>query len=220
MIKSFINDVKRTLGEVLIKNDFKIVTTVSKNDYIMFAKRYSEELAVYVRCTDNRSHGHNVDVDYFFTPVNSPDDSIELFGIGIKINIISIYDVNDNIMYSAGYKIVALFNTMNALERFVLNELENPFIRSRRYEYYIKAKKIFNLLKFNEKYKEKFEALIIDINNDLKTNKKNNSSRILCTDFVQSLPTNFLGNELSELNDLKISSLLYEEIYNHFVLDK
>ena len=90
MIKSFINDVKRTLGEVLIKNDFKIVTTVSKNDYIMFAKRYSEELAVYVRCTDNRSHGHNVDVDYFFTPVNSPDDSIELFGIGIKINIISI----------------------------------------------------------------------------------------------------------------------------------
>lgn len=122
MSKTFINDVKRTLGEVLIKNDFKIVTIVSENDYIMFAKRYSEELAVYVRCIDNRSHGHNVDVDYFFTPVNSPDDSIELFGIGIKINIISIYDVNDNIMCSAGYKIITLFNTMNALERFVLNE--------------------------------------------------------------------------------------------------
>lgn len=189
----------------------------------MFAKRYSDDLAVYIRCTDGRKLGHNVNVDYLFAPIQPPDDSIDLFGVGIIVRILSVYNVNDELMVAAGNKIVNLFAHMDSIESFTISELNSPFIKTKRFKYYIRAKEIYKTLFLHEKYGCKFAILVDRINNEIKC-KKNSLLAFepcfeMCVDFLNSIPKNCFSDEIATLDVTEKARLLYDEIYNRSLLE-
>lgn len=203
---------------VLVKFGFHALSVETRNSYIMYGKKYSDDLAVYVRCRDGRPVGGNVKVDYYFSPIFAPDDSIIDFGIGVRINILDQYDMNDEIMIGTGEKIVSLIKYMGEIEQFTLSEINNPFIQSRLFSKYIKAKRMYDSLIHNDKYASEFKELIKALYGKSKQN--NAAVRFqMCIDFLNSLPGCFFDQDIELMETKEKANLLIEEIHNRSLLE-
>lgn len=78
-------EMQETIGKVLKENKHKIIPLSPYS--IWFVKRYSDKLAFYVNCFDNRDRKGGIKVTLYFTGITIPDDSISTFHLGLKIPI-------------------------------------------------------------------------------------------------------------------------------------
>lgn len=212
----FKDDIKRTIGKVLNKNGYKMITLDSGCVY--FIKRYSEQLAFYIRCSDNRKYSGGVHIQLFFSPITIPDDSITTFGIGIEINVLTVFNVTDEIMIKAGDKIVAMEKEIGCCSPVVLKELEEPFFLSRKYEVYNKILLIYNSVAENIEIRESFEQLKENVRKMIKKRKDREAYR-LGYNFIEDLSKDYFEQRgiVLELSDIK--NYFAEQLYSQCILD-
>lgn len=212
----FKDDIKRTIGKVLNKNGYKMITLDSGCVY--FIKRYSEQLAFYIRCSDNRKYSGGVHIQLFFSPIQRPDDSITTFGIGIEINVLTVFNVTDEIMIKAGDKIVAIEKEIGCCSPVVLNELEEPFFVPRCYEFYKNLLLVYNSVAENIEIRESFEQLKENVRKMIKKRKDREAYR-LGYNFIENLSKDYFEQRgiVLELSDIK--NYFAEQLYSQCILD-
>jgi hypothetical protein len=88
---------------------------------------------------DSRAAGGDIIVDLWLAPIQIPDDRINVLGIGIKVNLFSGYDVDDEIMSCIVKKALAASEELNKLLDFAISDLRSPFIQNHRTGIYRKA---------------------------------------------------------------------------------
>ncbi len=199
----FKDDVKRTIGTILKESKHKMLP-VSKHS-IYFVKRYSDKLAFYINCFDNRAYDGPITVTLYFTGVTMPDDSILNFDLGISIPILKMYQVQqsdeafkqfseedceiaDRLMLAAGRKIVDIESGMDEkMANMILNEIQNPYISSKRTELYREKVKIYDVLNGDKELRDEFELFKRAYQ---KVYKKPAAFK-LCNEFIDKLPKTY-----------------------------
>ena len=195
----FKDDVKRTIGTILKESKHKMIP-VSKHS-IYFVKRYSDKLAFYINCFDNRAYDGPITVTLYFTGVTMPDDSILNFDLGISISILKMYQVQqsdeafkqfseedseiaDRLMLTAGRKIVDIEAGIDEkMASMILNEIQSPYFSSKRMELYREKVKLYDVLNEDEELREEF-ALFKE---SYKKVYKKAEAFELCSEFVDKL---------------------------------
>lgn len=103
----FKEDLERTIGKILKEEKYNAVHIAKNCTYYM--KRYSDKLAFYIRCSDNRHHNGGISVQMFFTAIQVPDDRLITFGVGLNMHIVTVYsDITDEVVIAAGKKLLQL----------------------------------------------------------------------------------------------------------------
>ena len=160
----FRDDIKRTIGTVLKANGHKMTELGSGCIYYM--KRFSPELAYYIRCSDYRSGQGDISFDLFFTVVDVPCDVFLTFGVGLHVKILSIYEgVTDDfmctneLMTNAGEQIIVIENKIGSLAPVILDELEKPYYMNRKIPHYRLEREIYRQVEGDEYVRPEFDTL-------------------------------------------------------------
>ena len=193
----FKDDIKRSIGSVLKANGHKMVNL--DGDTIFYVKRYSDELAFYVRCVHEKWKDQTT-IEWFFTAIDTICDSIDRLSIGLRIPMITMVLENkdplsgfpvvfatpetaDNILIDIGKKIISLENSMGPLtEQMIMADLNNPYLCNKRDIVYREELQVYNVLNKDEELKECFTQFKINYN---KVRKKSNESYKI---FVSHIP--------------------------------
>lgn len=214
----FKEDIARSIGQILKANKYKMI--VLSKYCVYFIKRYSDELAFYIRCTDNRNHNGGISVEMFFSPIEIPADNILSLKAGIHMHILTVYrdDITDDVMVSAGEKIIAIEKNIGNLSNVILDELEEPYFHNRRISIYKNARVIYNTIKEDVTISQEFEQLKKDVSKMIKGGKTRQAYQ-LCHDFVDKLSIDYFRNKGIDLEFSDIRSNFSEQLYAQCVLD-
>lgn len=226
----FKKEMQETIGKVLKENKHKIISLSPHS--IWFIKRYSEKLAFYINCFDNRERKGGIEVTLYFTGIVIPDDSISTFRLGLKIPITNIcpileasedhrrmiiktdFEIPKEQMIGAGRKIVDIENSMSAdTANMILEEMKNPYISNVRMEWYSDLIQIYDALNEDLEWKEEFELL----KQECYRNYKKKNKYEICSNFVDKLPENYFKEKgiMFKFNFMKI----YES-ESHYIKNK
>lgn len=206
--------IEKNLGSVLFENQYKMV--VNRDDNIYFAKRYSEKLAFYVRCNVNSRNSLNM--DFYFTAIQVPDDSIYNTNIGVNIYIGFMAGDNEEKINIAGKRILEIEKNIGHLEEMVLSELEKPFfILEANKEYYARLL-VYNTVNSDENLSKEFMLLKEKSTNMIQRSEKNELSE-LSSQFVDKLETGYFKNRNLQYGIDEIKKYLAEQMYAECVLD-
>lgn len=110
---------------------------------IVFSKRFDAELGLYVFFRDNRAKGGNVTVDVWFAPIQMPDSTIEVLGVGIHAVALSRFEISDEIMRRSTLKAIWLASSFDIFENTVRAELEHPVVENRRTKVFAQMRSIY-----------------------------------------------------------------------------
>lgn len=213
----FKNNIERSIGKVLKDNKHNVIHIAKHCSYFM--KRFSDKLAFYVRCSDNRHHNGAIEIRIFFTAIQLPDDGLTSFNAGMDIHILTLYsDITDEIMIAAGEKIVAIENSIGSAADIILAEIEKPYFQSKQLQVFKKTLLIYDTFSKDESLQEKFDSLKSEVCKLVKR-KKNVEIYQLCSDFVDSLPTEYLKKKEINLEVNRIKNILAEQLYAQCILD-
>ena len=200
----FKDDIKRTIGTILKENKHKMLPISLHSIY--FIKRYSDKLAFYINCVDNRRRNGPITVMLYFTGVTNPDDSIWNFDLGIKIPIVEMYqtiqsnesfkqfssediELADRLLYAAGKKIVDIEESINnEIANTILQEIKKPYYTSLRMKRYQEMINIYDILNEDPQLHNTFNAFKSAYK---KIYKKTSLSFDLCGEFIDNLPPNY-----------------------------
>ena len=154
----FKQDIERTVGKVLNDNGYREVYLGKRCIY--YIKRYSDKLAFYVRCSDNRHHDGGVSVEMIFTAIQLPDDRIVTFEVGVHIEILTVYfDITDELMIAAGKKVVAVESNIGKVSSVILEELKQPYFPKKRNEVFKDILLIYDTINEDICLQEEFNSL-------------------------------------------------------------
>ena len=158
----FEQDIKRSIGNILKKDGYRL--SILSKDCVYFTKRYSDELAFYIRCFDSRSNNNGILVNLYFVPIQRADDSIESLPVGIKINVANIKytEFIDEVMVAIGKKIIDISKKLVVYEFMIIDELKNPRFVNLKWERYTMIKNIYENLNNNSEYK----SVIVNFKNE------------------------------------------------------
>ncbi|MDE7423929.1 MAG: hypothetical protein K2N51_09580 [Lachnospiraceae bacterium] len=213
----FKQDIERTVGKVLNDNGYR--ERYLAKGCIYYIKRYSDKLAFYVRCTDNRHHDGAVSVEMFFTAIQLPDDRIVTFDVGVHIEILEVYfGITDKLMIAAGKKVVAVESNIGKVSSVILEELKQPYFPKKRNEVFKDILLIYDTINEDICLQEEFNSLKKEV---CKCIKKNRTSEILplCSEFIDRLPTDYFNVRNIEIDIDEIKDCLEEQIYAQCILD-
>lgn len=213
----FKEDMARSIGRVLVSKGHK--RSILARDYIMYIKRYSEELAFYIKCFDKRERNQGISIEMIFTTIGTPDDSLFVSGVGIHMQILTVLgDADAGIMIRAGEKIVELEDSLSGFADFVLNELDNAYFQTKRLPIYKRGVLIYKIIKEDGQMKQKLYSLKEEVCKLIK-NQKERQAYQRGHDFMKELPDDyFKDKELDHITDMDISTFA-EYIYAQCVLD-
>lgn len=213
----FKEDIERTVGKVLKDNGYRGVFLDKRCIY--YIKRYSDKLAFYVRCSDNRPRNGAIAVEFYFTAVQLPDDRIVTFEVGVHIEILKVYfDITDELMIAAGKKVVAVESNIGKVSSVILEELKHPYFPKKRNEVFADILLIYDTINEDICLQEEFKSLKKEV---CKCIKKNRNSQIfpLCSEFIDRLPNDYFNIRNIELDINKIKDMLEEQVYAQCMLD-
>lgn len=213
----FREDIAESIGKILMNNGHK--RSILGNEYVMYMKRYSKELAFYVKCLDKRKWNQGISVEMIFTTIETPDDSLFVSGVGIHIQILTVYeDITDDIMIRAGEKIVAMENSLSGFSDFVLNELDNPYFQTKRLSIYKRGLLMYKIIKEDEQIGQKLDSLKSEVCRLIRSQKTRQAYQ-RCHDFIKQLPDHYFEDKKMGLGtDMDISTFI-EYIYAQCELD-
>lgn len=213
----FKEDMARSIGKVLVSNKHKKLVLTS--DYVMFIKRYSEELAFYIKCCDKRKWDQGISVEIIFTTIGTPDDSLFVSGVGIHAQILMVIDdITDDIMIRAGEKIIVMEDSLSGFADFVLAELDNAYFQTRRLGIYKRGLLIYKIIKEDESMRKEFDSLKEDVCKLIKSRKTKQAYQ-RGRDFMEQLPDNYFEDKETDLGTDLDTSTFAEYIYAQCILD-
>ncbi len=206
--------IEKNLGSLLFENQYKMV--VNQDDNIYFVKRYSEKLAIYIRC--NVSKENIMDIDCFFSAIQVPDDSIYSTNIGININVGWMGGENEKKISIAGKRILEIEKDIGGLEGLVLSELEKPFfVLEANKEYYARTL-VYNTVNNDENLSKEFALLKEKSINAIQRSEKDELLE-LSSQFVDKLEAGYFENRNVQYGIDEIKKYLAEQMYAECVLD-
>ena len=213
----FKEDIARTIGQVLKDDNHKMIYL---NWYcIYFIKRYSDDLAFYIKCLDSRDRNRGVSIEMFFSPIETPDDSILRLETKIHIHILTVYgDITDDILVSAGKKVIAIERNIGNLSNMILEEFNEPYFQWGRLSIYKKGLTMYKIVKEDTAFKQEFECLMQNVRKMIK-GKKTRKAYQLSEDFIEQLPVDYFGSKGIDLELSKIKYMFSERVYAQCVLD-
>lgn len=207
----FKQDIVRSIGKILKNNQYKMIPLDSRCIY--FAKRYSDKLAYYIRCTDNRCVNGTVSVKYFLAPIRNPDDSIIRMNMGVHIQILEVKEdeYTDEIMEAAGKKIISLEKKMSRLFTIVNEEIEFPYFPSGLTRAYENELLIYDTIMNEVKVKEEIITLKNNLCESIKKKKKI-STYDMCREIMMKFSPDYFQNaginkEIDEIIDIFLEQL-------------
>lgn len=197
---TFKQEINKGIGKVLLNSGHKL--RIITKEVLYFSKRFSDDLAFYICCADSRKLNQGIEVMFYFTPVHQADDTIDRLGVGIKINLGNIMD--EDIIPKAteyGNKILSIERNIGCYEDMILNEMKNPFVKSKRLEIYMTHDyKYYNCFKNCDEMKEKWKILHNNVVEDIRNNKFKKTEQ-LCKEFINSFDRDFLISKGFDVTD-------------------
>ena len=215
----FREDIARSMEPVMRSTGHKMI--VLDKECIYFIKRYSDKLGFYIRCIDERVRSRGISVELFFRPIDVPDDRMLTFEVGLHIHISTIFrDISDELMASIGKKVILIENNIGNVSTAVLQELEEPYILTKRIPIYKRGIFVYDTVKNDESIQQEFNYLKENVCKMLKA-KKNRKAFQLGHDFIQSLPSDYFKNKGIELKfgRIDLESGFAEQVYAQCILD-
>lgn len=213
----FKDDIVRSIG-VVLKEDGHKMTDLGRG-CIYFMKRYSSDLAFYIRCSDNRNYQGDISLELFFTPVEIPSDSLLTFGIGVHIQVLSVFDdITDGLMAAAGKKIVAIENGIGSLSQTILNELETPYVMTDRIPVYKLQRAVYKLVEGDESIRQEFETLKKDVCKRIRSRRDRQAFQ-LGRDFANHLSEEYFRSKGMDLGFEVIQHYFCSHVYAQCILD-
>lgn len=215
----FSEDIARSMEPVMKSAGHNM--KVYDKECIYFFKRYSDKLGFYIRCIDERGRSRGISVELFFRPIDVPDDRMLTFEVGLHIHIATIYrDISDELMASIGKKVILIENNIGNVSTAVLQELEEPYILTKRIPIYKRGILVYDTVKNDESIQQEFNYLKENVCKMLKA-KKNRKAFQLGHDFIQSLPSDYFKNKGIELKfgSADLESEFAMQVYAQCILD-
>ncbi|MDE5825461.1 MAG: hypothetical protein K2N44_05115 [Lachnospiraceae bacterium] len=213
----FKDDIVRSIGVVLKENGHKMIDL--GRGCIYFMKRYSPDLAFYIRCSDNRNYQGDISLELFFTAVDIPCDSLCTFGIGVHIQVLRVFDdITDELMRASGEKIVVIENGIGGLSQAILNELETPYVMTGRIPVYKRQRAIYKLVEEDESIRQEFEMLKKDVCQKIR-NRRDKQAFQLGGDFAKHLSKEYFRNKGIDLDFEDIQGYFCSHVYAQCILD-
>lgn len=220
MEKTFCNAVEETLGVIVTRAGFKLTPAlISEGDYCVFIKRYNEQIALYIKCTDHRSKGGDIVIALWIAPIEFPDDRIEVLNIGFKVVVYSDYEVSDEIMHAVGQKIVELSNNISSLAVAVEKDLTNPFIENQRTKFYFLSREMYNKLTSANEYTESFEELRSATRKCIEDKLSFDTMKDQCTSFIGTVRADVFSGPLTSLKPQEKGRMLACTLYAESLLE-
>ena len=213
----FKQDIARTIGKVLKAEKYKMISYGKYEVY--FFKRYSEELAFYVFCHDNRGLNKGIRIYIYFAPIQIPDGAITRLPSGINLRIAEVYEneISDEIMIAVGNKIVAMTKRLEGFSGMVLKELEAPYFPNERWSFFQKILLVYNTINEDTNLKEEVEAIK---NHGRKVVKKKSTEiYTMCSELVDKLPQDYFAKVGIDWDTGKIKDQLWRHFEAHCLLD-
>ena len=209
--------ITKTIAKVLKANGYK--KDVLDKECIYFFKRYSSELAFYVKCRDARRNNHGILVEMFLAPIDIPDDRIEVLPAGIHIVILKVCadEFTDEIMIGAGEKIIKLEKKLAVFENMILNELKAPYFPNGRWEVVTQTHLIYNTLNNEPQLRERINEFMSCWCNCTKKNKP--SVYDFVSELIDNMPKDFFDKIGIDYEKNIIKNRLSEYIRAHCLLD-
>lgn len=207
----------KSIGKVLMNKGHK--RSILASDYVMYIKRYSEELAFYIKCLDKRDRDQGISIEMIFTTIETPGDGLFVSGVGIHMQILTVLgEITDDILIRAGEKIIAVEDSLGGFEDFVLNEFNDAYFQTKRLPIYRRGILIYKIVKEDEQLKQELESLRQAVCMLIKGRKARQAYQ-RSHDFMERLPDNYFEDkELGDITDRDVSTFA-EYIYAQCVLD-
>ena len=219
----FRDDIERTIGTVLKANGHKM--TELGRGCIYYMKRFSPELAYYIRCSDNRSSQGDISFELFFTVVDVPCDVFLTFGVGLHVKILSIYEgvaydfmSTNEIITNAGEKIIGIENSIGGLAPVILDELEKPYYMNKKIPHYRLEREIYRQVEGDERVRSEFDTLKKEMCRIIK-HGGNRKPRQLVMDFSAGLSDACFKGRGIDLEFSEIQEMFYQHLYAECILD-
>ena len=207
----------RAMEEILKVNKYKM--TELRMGCVYFIKRYSDDLAFYIRCTDSRYPGGGIFIEMLFSPIDLPDDSLLSLEAGIYMPILMQYeDITDDIIISAGKKVVEIEKNIGNLPNVIMEELSEPYFPNGRISVYKEKLAVYKTVKEDTEIREEFESLIKNEKRMIRS-KKTEQAYQLSHEFIEQLPADYFRSKGIDLELSDIKSRFAEHVYAQCVLD-
>ncbi|MFM9331340.1 hypothetical protein [Paenibacillus mesotrionivorans] len=220
MRSTFCTDVQETLGVEVEKGGFKITPRrISKDGYCIYVKRRSEHVAYYIRCTDNRSKGGNVTVDLYISPIEFPSDRLDLIHVGVKFEIYSQYEVNDEVMIAAGRRVLAIIEQSGQLADWIEQQLDVPFIETGRTPYYLYSRRMYEKICRTPEVSASFHALQALARKCVKGRLSLERLNAACTQFSIELGEDFFAEFHPTIDEERKGYELANRLYGEAVFE-
>ncbi len=207
--------IKNSLGKLFLENDYKIID--KGENIIYYAKRYSEDLALYIRCPYSGFPGAGYKLSLFFSTVNGCDDMNKI-GIGIEFSVGNIEKkVESNIKY--GRKLLLLESQIGCFEKMILDEMHSSSYKTEWFDYYMKYDYLYyNCLKNCEEIKEEWEKLHKDVIKDIQNNAAKSVDKI-CSDFLDDFDKCLYEKNSINFDEKCFKQDFSRQVYAQCVLD-
>ena len=205
---------RESMGKILFLYNYKMIVNNEHNIY--FAKRYSNKLAIYIRCDINERN--SLTIDLYFTGIQVPDDRIcdINMGVNVYVGLIAADDCEKIIM--AGKRILEIEKNIVDMEEVILSEYENPFFELKLINHYYESLSVYNAILDNIELKNELELLKNSINKAI-INEDKATINNLCKNFIEGLPKEYFVGKKIKLDKKDISKCFAEQIYAECVLD-
>ncbi len=142
---SFAKDVLETVGPLFMDAGYCVDGSGNATPKMMvFSKRFDVDLGLYVFFRDNRAKGGNVTVNLWFAPIQMPDSSIDVLGVGINTVVLSVFEITDEVIERAARKAIQVGDRMGAFEDDVREELASPVAPNRRTKVFSQMLAVFS----------------------------------------------------------------------------
>lgn len=119
---------------------------VATPGFASFVRLARSGLYHYVLVHDGRAAGGPVNVDLWIAPREAPDDSLDVLGVGYKLQIASQFDLGERYFEKCCSRIGLTLPYIGGLETGTLEELANPVMQSQRWTSYKNESEALDLL--------------------------------------------------------------------------
>ncbi len=210
------NIIENSVGTLLLENNYKIIDI--NEEAIYYIKRFSEELALYIRCPYSGIPESGYEMSLFFSVINNCVDIREI-GVGIEFSAGYIVenDVEPNIKY--GQKLLAIEKQIGSFEKMILDEMHSSSYKTEWFDYYMKHDYLYyNSLKNCGDIKTEWEKLHKDVIKDIQNNEAKNVDKI-CADFLDGFDVAFYEKNAIDISEKCFRQDFSRQVYAQCMLD-
>jgi hypothetical protein len=140
---SLITNVRRTFADLITDDGFEVAIPFCDSRFVSMVRYVSPSLCAYLFVLDGRPGGANLTVDLWLAPPESPDHSIEALVAGYQIQILSQYDVDDDVITIAVTRVKKILPLCSQFDPIVCGNLKDATYNPTAREFYLTAKRIY-----------------------------------------------------------------------------